>query len=122
MSATTSPIGLLICSDLFFSSKVTGTAQALGIPMELVDDVASALSRINSGEFDYVILDLSSRNASVSDLMAAMPSNGPVPVIAFGSHVNAEQLDTARNAGAEVLPRSQFSTNLPDILQRLSRS
>lgn len=90
--------------------------------MELVDDVASALSRINSGEFDYVILDLSSRNASVSDLMAAMPSNGPVPVIAFGSHVNAEQLDTARNAGAEVLPRSQFSTNLPDILQRLSRS
>jgi len=122
MTEPTSTKGLLICSDLFFTSKVTGTAQALGMQMESVDDVASALSRINGGEFSYVILDLASRNASVAELVAAMPSSGSIPVIAFGSHVNADQLESARNAGAEVMPRSQFSATLPERLRRINRS
>ena len=122
MTEATSTKGLLICSDLFFTSKVTGTAQALGMQMESVDDVASALSRINGGEFSYVILDLASRNASVAELVAAMPSSGSIPVIAFGSHVNADQLESARKAGAEVMPRSQFSATLPDLLRRINRS
>lgn len=122
MTEATSTKGLLICSDLFFTSKVTGTAQALGMQMESVDDVASALSRINGGEFRYVILDLASRNASVAELLAAMPSSGSIPVIAFGSHVNADQLESARNAGAEVMPRSQFSATLPEFLRRINRS
>ena len=108
MTEATSTKGLLICSDLFFTSKVTGTAQALGMQMESVDDVASALSRINGGEFSYVILDLASRNASVAELVAAMPSSGSIPVIAFGSHVNSDQLESARKAGAEVMPRPTF--------------
>ena len=122
MAETTTKIGLLICSDLFFTSKITGTAQALGMRMESVDDVASASSRVKSGEFSYVILDLASRNASVTELLALMPSSGSIPVIAFGSHVNVDQLESAREAGAEVMPRSQFSATLPDLLQRLNRS
>ena len=108
MQNANSKLGLLICSDLFFTSKVTGTAQALGLRMEAVDDVASVVARLPNGEFSYVVLDLASRNAAVPELLAAMPSSGAVPVIAFGSHVNVEQLESARAAGVEVMPRSQF--------------
>ena len=120
MCAPTTKLGLLICSDLFFTSKVTGTAQALGLRMEAVDDIASAVTRLSNGEFSYVILDLASQNASVPELLTAIPSSVSVPVIAFGSHVNVEQLESARAAGAEVMPRSQFSATLSDLLRRLN--
>lgn len=111
-------IGLLISPDLFFTSKVTGTAQALGLRVEAVDDIASAAVRLPAGDIACVLLDLGIPRVSVADLFAAMPAAARVPIIAFGSHVNVELLEAARSAGAEVMPRSQFASTLPDILRR----
>ena len=39
-------------------------------------------------------------------------------MIAFGSHVATDRLDEARTAGCDdVMPRSRFSGQLPDILR-----
>lgn len=114
-----SRIGLLISPDLFFTSKVTGTAQALGLRVDSVDDIATAKSRLEAGEIGCVLLDLAAPRVSVAELLAAMPDSARVPIIAFGSHVNVELLESARSAGAEVMPRSQFSATLPDILRQL---
>jgi DNA-binding NtrC family response regulator len=122
MSAASTKSGLLICSDLFFTSKVTGTAQALGLQVVAVDDIATAAAHLQNGEIGFVLLDLAVPQATVPDLIAVMPTSARRPVLAFGSHVNVEQLDAARAAGAEVLPRSQFSARLAEILQRMSRS
>ena len=111
-------IGLLISPDLFFTSKVTGTAGALGLRVEAFDDVATAAARLASGELACVLFDLGAPQASITDLFAAMPASAPISVIAFGSHVNVELLETAQAAGAEVMPRSQFASTLPDILKR----
>jgi FixJ family two-component response regulator len=108
-------IGLLISPDLFFTSKVTGTAQALGLNVEAFDDLSMATARLSSGEVTCVLFDLSAPRASVTELFAALPT--AVPVIAFGSHVNVELLSSAKSAGAVVMPRSQFAANLPDILK-----
>ena len=107
-------IGLLISPDLFFTSKVTGTAQAMGLRVTAVDDIASA-ARLSGDAIACVLLDLSAPRVSVADILAVMPG---VPVIAFGSHVNVELLEAARLAGAEVMPRSQFASTLPAILQK----
>ena len=111
-------VGLLISPDLFFTSKITGTAQALGLRVDSVDDVASAASRLQAGDVGCVLLDLAAPRVSVADLIAAIPDSARVPVIAFGSHVNTELLESARCAGADVMPRSQFSATLPDILKQ----
>jgi FixJ family two-component response regulator len=110
-------LGLLISSDLFFTSKVTGTAQALGLRVEAFDDVASAATRLSAGDFACVLFDLAAPRASITELFAAMAT--PIPIIAFGSHVNVELLKAAQAAGAEVMPRSQFASTLPDILKKL---
>ncbi len=115
---STGKLGLLISADLFFTSKVTGTAHALGLRVEAVDDIASAVSRLPAGDVGCVLLDLAAARVSVADLIAAIPDSARVPVIAFGSHVNTELLESARSAGAEVMPRSQFSASLPEILRR----
>ncbi len=110
-------VGLLISSDLFFTSKVTGTAQALGLQVDEVSNVDSVAARLITGDVGCVLLDLATSRVSVSEVVAVQPIGSRVPIIAFGSHVNVEQLDTARSAGAEVMPRSQFSATLPDILR-----
>ncbi len=112
------PIGLLVSSDLFFTSKVTSTAQALGLRVDSVDDPAAAVTRLQAGGIACVFVDLAAPQASVDAVMAALPPASRVPVIAFGSHVATDILDSARDAGAEVMPRSQFSATLPDILKR----
>ncbi len=112
-----SRVGLLISPDLFFTSKVTGTAQALGLRVDSVDDIARATLRLQAGDIGCVLLDLAAPRVSVADLLSAMPDSARVPIIAFGSHVNVELLESARSAGAEVMPRSQLSATLPQILR-----
>jgi hypothetical protein len=42
--------------------------------------------------------------------------------VAFGSHVQTERLQAARDAGCtNVLPRSRFSASLPELLQQYCR-
>ena len=46
-----------------------------------------------------------------------------IPIVAFGSHVATDILRLAHDHGADfVLPRSQFSANLPSLLERLDSS
>ncbi len=111
-------IGLLISPDLFFTSKVTGTAHALGLRVESIDDVTTAAARLSSGDVACVLFDLGAPRASITNLFAALPASARIPVIAFGSHVNVELLEAAQAAGAEVMPRSQFASTLPDILKK----
>jgi hypothetical protein len=64
-----------------------------------------------------------SENDLGTDLKSALAqlraAAGPVPAIAFGSHVDKARLDEARAAGCdEVMPRSKFSGELPALLGR----
>lgn len=111
-------IGLLISGDLFFTSKVTGTAQALGLRVDEVGDLAAATARLQAGDIGCVFLDLATPRDSAADLIAAMPGADRVSIVAFGSHVNTDVLEAARAVGAEVMPRSQFSATLPNLLRQ----
>lgn len=115
-------IGLLISSDLFFTSKITGTAQALGLRVDSVDNLEQLSTATQSGNIGCVLLDLASGGPSVADVVAALPTAASIPIVAFGSHVNVEQLAAAEAAGATVLPRSRFSVELPTLLSTLLRA
>jgi hypothetical protein len=41
-----------------------------------------------------------------------------IPTVGFVSHVDADLIETARQAGIEVLARSAFTERLPEILAR----
>lgn len=118
MSLSKSKTGLLISPDLFFTSKVTGTAQALGLCVIAVDDIASAVVHLSADEVACVFFDLAAPRASVAELFSAIPATKMMPVVAFGSHVATDLLDAAQSAGAQVLPRSQFAATLPELLRQ----
>jgi DNA-binding NarL/FixJ family response regulator len=113
------PDGLLITRDLFFASKITGTAAELGFRIAVEGNVAQGANLAADSACRCLILDLTTPGLKVPDVFAALPAVDRPRVIAFGPHVQAALLNEARDAGCdEVLPRSKFSATLVEILTR----
>ena len=110
-------IGLLLCDDLLFASKVTATAAAHGLTVR-VCKTPVALARELTAAPAAVILDLQTSELNVAGLLAGLKVPRP-PVIGFGSHVDKDTLDAAKTAGCdEVMPRSRFVKELEENLPR----
>jgi hypothetical protein len=119
MSTETAHGGVLISRDLFFTSKVTGTARELGGQIEVVPDCPSAAGRVVEGGVCCVFVDLAEAGLPLAAFIAGLPVDARPDVIAFGSHVATARLQAAREAGCDaVLPRSRFSAELPALLRK----
>lgn len=92
---------LVECRDLFFRGKLQAILGAQGA--ELVRD----------DPLDLAVLELG--KPGVDDRIRDLVRRG-VPVLAFGSHVDAEALRTARNAGARAVPNAEVETVLRALL------
>lgn len=112
--------GLLLTRDLMFTSKVTGTAAALGLRVEVVGAIDSLQSRAEATRPRAVFIDLGCVDFDPREVIIRLASSPRPQVIAFGSHVDVDRLEAARLAGCnEVMPRSRFSENLPDLLREI---
>jgi CheY-like chemotaxis protein len=108
--------GLLLCRDLIFTSKVTGTARALGQQVMVAGNVALASAMIGEWRPKVVFIDLAAGDlVAPATLRELKIKAGPdTPFVAFGSHVDTASLEAAAAAGCEiVLPRSRFTQDLP---------
>ncbi|WP_165221811.1 response regulator [Aquisphaera insulae] len=115
------PIGLLLGRDLIFTSKVTGTARALGRRVMVAGTPGLAASMIEEWRPAVVFVDLAAGDLVTPEALVAYQSlAGPgTPFVAFGSHVDTEALAAARAAGCDrVMPRSAFTQELPDLIRR----
>lgn len=108
---------ILLCGDLIFTSKIKGTADHLGVPCRVVGTVAAAREAVRETT-RHLIIDLSIPIASeeMAELRSSLPAEATMT--AFGSHVDTDRLAAAKDAGCDsVLPRSQFTARLVEILQ-----
>lgn len=120
MPTEVKPHGLYIGRDLFFSSKVTGTARQLGWEMEVAANISDAVASCENGAYRCLFFDLEMPQSDLVHLMDNLPEENRPVVIAFGAHVHTERLEAARAAGCDqVMPRSRFSSELPELLRGL---
>ena len=98
--------------------KVEGLAQLLPGPRS----PDAALAEMRRSSPSLVILDLNCARADPLGTAAAMKREAAlaaIPTLGFVSHVQADLIDAARQAGiGEVLARSAFTTRLGEILKR----
>jgi CheY-like chemotaxis protein len=122
MTAETKPataVGLLLSDDLMFTSRITGTAQALGCTVKPVRSVEALLTLAQQERPRGILIDLGHPEVRIAEVMDRLRKLGsPLPrVVAYGSHVDAATLRAAREAGCDpVLPRSKFVEELPNAL------
>ena len=108
------PTALMISRDLFFSSKVTGTAAELGFRVVVEGNLAQAASKAADSTYRCIILDLSTPGLTVPDVIAALPAANRPTVIAFGPHVETARLnERARPAATKSCPAASSRPPCP---------
>lgn len=114
------PDAVLLCQDLIFTSKITGTARELGFRVLVAGTEPLARAMLEQWRPGVVFVDLSHPIFRQGESILAYRSICPeARFIAFGAHVEAEALGAARDAGCDpVLPRSKFTATLPDLMTR----
>jgi DNA-binding NarL/FixJ family response regulator len=107
--------------DLFFRSKIDATARHLNVPVRFADAAGLGEACAAAGTA-AVLLELSSNGQPLAAIRALRQGRATrdLPVIGFLSHVDQALAREAQSAGAtRVMPRSQFSETLPDLLMDL---
>jgi CheY-like chemotaxis protein len=115
----TEPLGFLLCKDFIWVSRITGTAQALGLSVTPARSVEQLEKAVRQRAPACVLIDLDSPDWVVSAVVPRIQALCPHPVrfVAFGSHVDVASLRAARAAGCDpVLPRSAFAEDLAKLL------
>ena len=110
-------IALLLCDDLLFSSRISGTARALALDLKTVRSAADLLALAEAEPPACVLLDLHQPGLDIAALVPNLKAAGNPFLVGYGSHVDAPTLKAARDAGCDlVLPRSKFVELLPEQL------
>jgi DNA-binding NarL/FixJ family response regulator len=113
------PAGLLLSDDLIFTSRVLGTAGALGLRIQSARNAAILVDLAKRSAPRCVIIDLHNPGLDLPTLLSELTRACPARprLVAYGSHVEAATLHAARTAGCDlVLPRSRFVEELPGSL------
>jgi CheY-like chemotaxis protein len=114
------PKVIAIVDDLFFASKIRGTAEALSVPVSFPRKLESLIESANSELPQLIICDLNATRIdpiALSETLKADDGLRSIPLIGFFSHVDTELQQRALEAGFDrVLPRSVFTRDLPRIL------
>ncbi len=111
---------LLLCDDLFFTSRVAVAADAHGMGLKAARDSDALLTLAHVEAPGLVLIDLGNPGLSIHDLLKSLHSACATmpPVVAYGAHVDVAGLRAARAAGCDlVLPRSAFVEQLPRQLK-----
>jgi DNA-binding NarL/FixJ family response regulator len=106
--------------DLLFTSKIRTVGKQVGAELVFARTPAEILEQVRTRRPSLVVFDLNSAKADPIATIAALkndPELSGVRILAFASHVHAELIAAAQQAGADqVLPRSAFAARLPEIL------
>jgi len=113
---------VIVCAidDLFFSIKISTASKALGVDLYFERSAGKVLETIAAKQPSLVIFDLNSAKMRPLETIAAMkadPALAGFRTLGYVSHVDAETIAAARQAGIDqVLARSAFSDRLGEIL------
>jgi CheY-like chemotaxis protein len=112
---------IAVVDDLFFASKIRGTAEQLGVAVKFAR-TADALAEAARRDLpSLIICDLHSQKTDPIELAKQLKADDQlrsIPLVGFFSHVQTELQHQAEEAGFDrVLPRSAFSSHLAQILK-----
>ena len=111
---------IVAVDDMLFMSKIRATAENLNVTLRFMRNIDTLFSVAAESRPALIIVDLHIQKLDPLELARRLKSDeelATVPLLGFYSHVETELRDQAQSAGFDqVMPRSAFSANLPQIL------
>ncbi|SRR5713226_2799644 len=111
---------IAVVDDLFFASKIRGTAEQLGVAVSFPRNADGVIAAALRDQPAMIICDLHSTRIDPIELAKRLKADEQlrsIPLLGFFSHVQTELQHQAEQAGFDrVIPRSAFTKHLADIL------
>ncbi len=108
---------LFLSDDLMFVPRVTAQTEAAGWAIRHAGSTSTAISLIQSDPPRLLIVDLETTGLELATFLANLSETGSPPTLAFGPHVHHQRLESARQAGCNlVVSRGRLSAELPTLL------
>ncbi len=111
---------LAAVEDLLFKSKISETAETLGVEARFPSSPKKILETLRESPPELLVLDLNSARFEPLTLLRTVKSDDAtkdVRTVGFLSHVQKDLAVAAREAGCDrVIARSAFTKDLPKIL------
>ena len=111
---------IAVVDDLFFASKIRGTAEQVGVEVRFARTIDAVLQAAREDQPALIIADLHSQKCDPIEMAKRLKSDEElcsIPLLGFFSHVQTELQSQAEQAGFDrVFPRSAFTRDLSDIL------
>jgi CheY-like chemotaxis protein len=112
---------LAAVDDLMFSSRISTTAKAVGVPFQFARSLDAVLAGARATPPPHlIVIDLNSARIRPLEVIAALkadPVLAVIPLVGFVSHVDGATIEAARAAGIDrVLARSAFVEQLPTLI------
>ncbi len=111
---------IAVVDDLFFASKIRGTAEELSVRPRFARSIEVTIEAARRDPPALIICDLHSQKVNPMDLAKQLKADEQlrsIPLLGFFSHVQTELQQQAEEAGFDqVIPRSAFSKYLAEIL------
>jgi CheY-like chemotaxis protein len=102
--------------DLMFRSKIDAAARHLNVTVRFAEK-ADDLARACSGEPAALLVEVTPAALEAVAALKKSAAGRDLPVVGFLSHVDRDLAEEARRLGIDrVLPRSQFSETLPELI------
>jgi uncharacterized protein len=146
--AEDAPLIVAFVDDLMFSTRIETTAAGLGFRVEFVERAgqvpepnlpapqrqlgehlagagAVLIEKLTRLQPALLIFDLNNAGVPWQEwipLLTSVPATRRIPVLCYGSHVDVEATQAARQAGATaVVARSRFVSAMPELVQKHAR-
>jgi hypothetical protein len=98
------PTIAVLSDDLIDFGKVASPARRIDASAIKCKSIDELIDRITKADLALVVVDLHLMNDALPTIVELK-----VPIVGYGSHIDAERLRNARTAGCQlVLPRSAF--------------
>jgi len=111
---------IAVVDDLFFASKIRGTAEQLGVPASFPRAIDVLMEAALRDQPALIICDLHATRIDPIELAKQLKADQrlrQIPLLGFFSHVQTELERQAKQAGFDrVIARSVFTKHLPEIL------
>jgi len=111
---------IAVVDDLFFASKIRGTAEELGVTVNFPRNVDATIEAARKDQPSLVICDLHSQRVDPMEVARQFKADEQlcsITLLGFFSHVQTKVQRQAEEAGFDqVMPRSAFTKHLSEIL------
>ena len=114
-----------VVDDMFFASKIRAVAEAAGVEISFPRSLEAVVSKARETKPGLILVDLHNQRIDPIALARELKADEElrdIRLLGFFSHVQAELKMNALSAGFDqVIPRSVFARDLPEILAADSR-